>query len=67
MSLDILTPKHAELEIQSNEDFLIFNGTLFLAFIVGMVELLPVLKKAKNMEKKMLSILYFVFCWGESS
>lgn len=61
---NILTPEHAILEIESNGNFLIFYGTLFTACIVGVIELLPQLKKARNIKKKLLSILYFIFVGG---
>jgi hypothetical protein len=63
---NILSRENAILEIQSNGDFLIFHGTLFIACVVGIIELLPELKKARNWEKILFSLLYFVFVGGIS-
>jgi hypothetical protein len=55
----------AELELQANNDFLIFLGTIFLTSLLGIAELLQWLKKGMDSrEKKLLALLYLSLLLG---
>jgi hypothetical protein len=55
-----MTQRGAEIELQANNDFLIFLGTIFLTSVIGIVTLLQLLKQSIGFKEKMLlSVLYF--------
>ena len=66
-NIDALTQEGARLEVESNNDFLIFYAVLFFTCVVGTIELLPSFEewvKKGSWEKRLLSFLYAGLLFG---
>jgi len=67
-SADTVSPDTAKLLVQANQDFLIFNGTIFVACVVGLITLLPeirtIFEKGGKLSRITLSIIYYLLVGG---